>query len=45
MVAPIDKLSVALVMLIGWVALGEPFTMKGALGGALIVSGALVLLF
>jgi transporter family protein len=45
MVAPIDKLSVALVMLIGWFALGEPLTIKGALGGALIVSGTLVLLF
>jgi transporter family protein len=44
MVAPIDKLSVALVMLIGWFALGEPLTLKGAAGGALIVSGTLVLL-
>lgn len=44
MVAPIDKLSVALVMLVGWFALGEPLTVKGAAGGALIVSGALVLL-
>lgn len=45
MVAPIDKLSVALVMLIGWFALGEPFTLKAALGGALIVAGTLVLLW
>ncbi|MBI1174105.1 MAG: EamA family transporter [Sideroxydans sp.] len=44
MVAPIDKLSVALVMLTGWFALGEPLTLKGAAGGALIVSGTLVLL-
>ena len=45
MVAPIDKLSVALVMLIGWFVLGEALTLKGLLGGALIVSGTLVLLF
>ena len=45
MVAPIDKLSVALVMLIGWFALGEPLTLKGIVGGGLIVSGTLVLLF
>ena len=45
MVAPIDKLSVALVMLVGWVALGEPVTLKGLLGGALVVSGSLLLLF
>lgn len=45
MVAPIDKLSVALVMLIGWIALGEAVTLKGLLGGALVVSGTLVLLF
>jgi transporter family protein len=44
MVAPIDKLSVALVMLIGWVVLGEPVTTKGLIGGGLIVSGTLVLL-
>lgn len=45
MVAPIDKLSVALVMLIGWFVLGEALTIKGLVGGALIVSGTLVLLF
>lgn len=44
MVAPIDKLSVALVMIIGWIALGEPVTLKGLVGGALVVSGTLVLL-
>jgi bacterial/archaeal transporter family protein len=44
MVAPIDKLSVALVMVIGWLALGEPVTLKGLAGGALVVTGALVLL-
>jgi transporter family protein len=44
MVAPIDKLSVALVMVSGWLLLGEPFTLKGAVGGALVVAGALVLI-
>jgi transporter family protein len=42
-VAPLDKLSVAMAMLVGWVVLGEPFSLKEALGGALIVAGALVL--
>ncbi|HAT30861.1 MAG TPA: hypothetical protein DCW29_08440 [Janthinobacterium sp.] len=45
MVAPIDKLSVALVMLVGWTVLGEPFTLKGAVGGAFVVLGSLILLF
>jgi transporter family protein len=44
MVAPIDKLSVALVMIIGWVALGEPVTLKAVAGGAMIVTGILLLL-
>lgn len=44
MVAPIDKLSVALVMIVGWVALGEPFTFKAVAGGALVVMGTLVML-
>lgn len=44
MVAPIDKLSVALVMAIGWLALGEPVTLKNLAGGALVVTGTLVLL-
>ena len=43
LVAPIDKLSVALVIVSGWLLLGEPFTLKGAIGGALVVAGALVL--
>lgn len=42
-VAPLDKLSVAMAMLVGWVVLGEAFSLKEALGGALIVAGALVL--
>lgn len=43
-VAPIDKLSVALVIVSGWLLLGEPFTLKGAIGGALVVLGSLVLI-
>ena len=45
MVAPVDKLSVALVIVSGWLLLGEPFTLKAAIGGALIVAGSLILLF
>jgi transporter family protein len=44
-VAPIDKMSVALVIVSGWLIFGEPFTLKGAIGGALVVAGALVLAF
>jgi transporter family protein len=40
-VAPIDKLSVALVILFGIVFLGETLTWGKALGGALIVAGAI----
>ena len=43
-VAPIDKLSVALVIVSGWLLLGEPFTLKAAVGGALVVIGSLVLI-
>jgi transporter family protein len=43
-VAPIDKLSVALVIASGWLLLGEPFTLKAAIGGALVVVGSLVLI-
>lgn len=44
-VAPIDKLSVALVMIAGWILLGEPMTIKGVVGGGLVVLGSLILLF
>jgi transporter family protein len=43
-VAPIDKLSVALVIVSGWLLLGEPLTLKAAIGGALVVAGSLVLI-
>ncbi len=42
-VAPIDKLSVALVIVLAVVFLGEPLTWKVALGGGLVVIGVLVL--
>ncbi|MBV9083941.1 MAG: EamA family transporter [Acidobacteriaceae bacterium] len=40
-VAPIDKLSVALVILCGALFLGEKLTWGKAIGGALIVAGAI----
>lgn len=42
-VAPIDKLSVVGVLLFAALFLGEPLTWKTALGGGLIVAGAVVL--
>jgi len=44
-VAPIDKLSVAIVILAGWLFLGESMTPMKATGGLLITAGALVLAF
>ncbi len=43
-VAPVDKLSVALAMLLGVVVLGEKLTLPVALGGALILAGSLVII-
>ena len=42
-VAPIDKLSVAFVIVFAVLFLGEPLTWKVAIGGGLVVAGALVL--
>src|SRR5260221_10808196 len=42
-VAPIDKLSVALVILFGALFLGEGLTWAKGIGGLLIVSGAIVI--
>ena len=42
LVAPVDKLSVVLVMVLAVALLGEPLTWKLALGGALIAAGVLV---
>jgi transporter family protein len=42
-VAPLDKLSVALVIVLAALFLGEPLTWTKALGGALIVAGVITL--
>lgn len=42
-VAPIDKLSVVIVIVCAWLFLGETMTPMKALGGGLIAAGALVL--
>ena len=42
-VAPIDKLSLAFVVLLAWLFLGEPVTWRILFGGALVVAGALTL--
>jgi transporter family protein len=43
MVAPIDKLSVAFVIVLGVLVLGEPLTWKVVVGGSLVVAGVIVL--
>ena len=43
LVAPIDKLGVAFAIVLAVVLLGEPLTWRVALGGSLIVAGALVI--
>jgi len=42
-VAPIDKLSVVLVILGAWIFLGEGLSLMKCIGGALITAGAIVL--
>ena len=42
-VAPVDKLSVAMVIVLAVLFLGEPLTWRVLLGGALVVAGVLVL--
>ncbi len=44
-VAPVDKLSVVLVILCAWLFLGEQLTLLKVLGGLLITAGAGVLAF
>jgi transporter family protein len=44
-VAPIDKLSVVLVILLAWPILGEALSTRKLLGGLLITAGAIVLAF
>ena len=43
-VAPIDKLSVALSILLAVIFLGEQLTLKSAIGAALIIGGTFVLI-
>ena len=42
-VAPLDKLSVPLVMIFAWLLLGEKLTGTAVLGGLLITAGAIVM--
>jgi transporter family protein len=43
-VAPLDKLSVALTIVLSVVVLGEPLSWPVAIGGGLIVAGSLVMI-
>lgn len=42
-VVPIDKLSVAITLILAWVFLHEQFNMKSLIGAALIAAGTLVM--
>lgn len=44
-VAPVDKLSVALAIALSVIFLGEPLTLKNAIGSLLIIGGTIVLIF
>lgn len=44
-VAPIDKLSVAIVIVAGWLFFGEVMTPAKIVGGLLVTAGALVIAF
>lgn len=44
-VAPVDKLSVALAIVLAAIFLGESITLKTGIAAALIISGTLVLIF
>lgn len=44
-VAPVDKLSVAIAIVLAVVFLGEALTFKTALGALLIIAGSIVLIF
>lgn len=44
-VAPVDKLSVALAIVLSVIFLGEPLTWKNAIGAILIIGGTVVLIF
>jgi len=42
-VAPLDKLSVPLVMVLAWLLLGEKLTLPAVAGGLLITAGAIIM--
>ena len=44
-VAPVDKLSVALVIIFSVLFLGETLTLKMSIGAAMIIGGTLILIF
>jgi len=44
-VAPVDKLSVVLVIVFAWLFLGEHLTLMKVLGGSLITAGAIIIAF
>lgn len=44
-VAPLDKLSVPLVMVFAWLLLGEKLNAAAAIGGLMITAGAMVMVF
>lgn len=44
-VAPVDKMSVAFALILSFIFLGEPMTIKTIVGAVLIIGGTLVLIF
>ena len=44
-VAPVDKLSVGFAIVLAYVFLGEKLSLQGAVGGLLVVGGAVVMAF
>ena len=44
-VAPVDKLSVAIAIILSVIFLGEPVTLKMLIGAGMIIGGTLVLIF
>lgn len=44
-VAPVDKMSVAIAIILAVIFLGEPLALKTAIGALLIIAGTLVLIF